>query len=263
MYDPANPHGFLFPLLDDVGNKVKLMKTPTKYLILQAGRPVILFEGRVRVLADLSRETTETAVRLLMDLYDRRLPFDSRKEIPIRSWNSHPIDVSPARHLLFSLGFSLVDNRWRGCVYAGLPPHPEALAESGPQIPERFEHTGKEEAPVVYDANWILSRSEEAIRPKLRELIAWFDAWLPPECEPVYHAHYGWDYMIRYRGMRCINPHIQRKKINLHITHRGWVRPVEIWPDTDLDAPDFRTKVFEQFERSKAAIDELLDATGR
>ncbi|MBN1579803.1 MAG: hypothetical protein JXA89_03810, partial [Anaerolineae bacterium] len=63
-----------------------------------------------------------------------------------------------------------------------------------------------------------------------------------------------------YSGeMRCINPHIQKKKINLHITHRGWVRPIVVTPETDLDMPEFETKVLEQFERSRTAIDALLD----
>ena len=118
-------------------------------------------------------------------------------------------------------------------------------------------------SPEPLSANEIMDElqiSRGNVSMALRELIAWFEARLPPECEPVYHAHYGSDYMIRYRGMRCINPHIQRKKINLHITHRGWVRPIEVLPDTDLRAPVFEKCVFEQFNRSKAAIDELLDA---
>ena len=73
-------------------------------------------------------------------------------------------------------------------------------------------------------------------------------------------AHYGNDFMIRYRGMRCINPHVQKKKINLHITHRGWVRPIVILPETSLDSLEFESKVFEQFSGSRMAIDALLDA---
>ena len=261
MFDPANPFDFFFPLTDVLGNKVKVMKTPTKYLVLQSGRPIMLWEGRVRVLADLSRETAEAAIGKLMDLMDHRLPFDSRKEIAIRSWNSHPIDVSPARHLLLNIGFVQVSsNRWRGCVYDGTHTSEGETAVAEKEIPDVFEHAGKEKAPVVYDAAWVISRAEKLVRPKLRELITWFQARLPPECEFSYHQYYGSDFMIRYRGMRCINPHVQKRKINLHITHRGWVRPIVITPDTDLDDPEFEKQVFTQFNRSKKAIDELLDA---
>jgi hypothetical protein len=59
--------------------------------------------------------------------------------------------------------------------------------------------------------------------------------------------------------MRCINAHIQRKKVNLHITHRGWARPVEVFPETDLEDLAFEKQVFDQFNRSRTAIDALLD----
>jgi hypothetical protein len=253
--DPANPFGFFFPLTDALGDKVRFTASPTKALILDCGRPVMLWEGRVQVLVDMTREATERAVRLLMDLVDDRLPYDTRSEIAIARWNGHPIDVSPARHLLLQLGFYLVDNRYRGCVYDGTN---DQVVPAAP-IPPLFEHARKEEAPVVYDAEWIISRATPLIRPKVRELIEWLMARLPPECEPIYRSHYGSDFMIRYRGMRCINPHVQKKKINLHITHSGWVRPIEIYPDTDLEDLAVANQIWGQFMRTRAAIDELLD----
>lgn len=263
MCDPANPFSFLFPLVDEASEPVKVMRTPTKYLVLALGRPVLLYEGRIHLLADMTRHELETAIgQLKSRLVESTLP-GSLDELSVREWNGHPIDVSPARHLLTTLGFVPVDSRWRGYVYDGVSvPDAQAIVEAETQVPGTFEYAGKEKAPVVYDAAWVVSRSAPEIQPKVRELIAWFQKRLPGDCTFLYHSHYGSHFVIEYRGMRCIHPHIQRKKINLHITYRGWVPPIEIWPDTDLDAPAISAKIWRQFERSKVAIDEILEKRG-
>jgi hypothetical protein len=264
LFDPANPFGSLFPITTAAGEPVKVMRTPTKYLILQGGRPIVLYTNRVTLLADISRETAEAAMRLLTDVIDDPAVVDSRREIHVRQWNYHPIDVSPARHLLTKLGFVQVSNRWKGCVYNGVDrPDAAMVTAADDQIPERFEHAGKEAAPVVYDAAWVISRASETIQPKLRELIAWLEDWLPSGCEFVYRPRYFKDFQVLYRGMRCVNPHVQQKKINLHITHKGWVPPIMVTPDTDLTEPAFSGKVVAQFERSRKAIDALLEAGRR
>jgi ATP-dependent Lhr-like helicase len=250
--DPANPFGSLFELATEMGDPVKFMRTPFKYLVLQGGRPLVFYEGRITVLVDLARAQAERALRALMALVNSP-DYD---EVSIRAWNGHPIDVSPARHLLSVLGFVQVENRWRGFVYDGLhEPDAEAVAAAERQVPAVFEHVNKEQAPVTYDAEWLVSRADEQIRPKVRELIAFLQRHLPPEGELVYHPR---ELVVRYRGFRCARPHIQKKQIRLHITHKGWVPGLVIGPETDLSDPAFEEKALKQLQRTCQAIDRLL-----
>ncbi len=260
MADPANPFGTLFPLTDQAGNVVRALALPTKYLVLCRGRPVLLYEGRVQVLSDLSRHEAESAIRLLMGLVDRPTAFGGHEELAIREWNGHPIDVSPARYLLRNLGFRAVDNRWRGYVYDSvsmLDVEPRAADDA--EMPDSFPFAGKERAPVAYDAAWVITRAEERIRPKVRELLRWLEERLPSECTFVYRPRYISDLQIRYRGIQCIIPHVQRRQIRLRIAHRGWTEGLLIEPDTDLDGAAFASAFAERFAETCAAIDGLLD----
>jgi hypothetical protein len=240
------------------------MRTPTKYLVLHGGRPVLLYEGRVIVLVDLPRALAAEAVRLLTGLIDRRGRTDSRRELAIRSWNRHPIDVSPARHLLTTLGFVAVSNRWRGYVYDGTAVVDEATVRAAERaIPEVFEYEGKEEAPVVYDAAWVVSRANPAIQPKLRELLDWLHHHLGEKCEFVYQPRYIGDLQILYRGMRCIDPHIQRRQIRVRIAHAGWTPGIVVTPETVLDGGAFAEAFWARFDQTCAQIDALLESRGR
>jgi hypothetical protein len=256
--DPANPFRSLFPVTDPVGQEKKFVRVPTKYLVVQAGQPLLLYEGRISVLADLSAQRAEQAVRTLMQAVDLPSSVDGHRELSVCEWNGHPIDVSPARHLLLKLGFVQVSNRWKGFVYDGaqLPNH-ETLSAAGAAMPDSFEHEGKETAPVRYDAEWVVSRSDKAIRSKVRELISWLEHVLPKECAIAYNPR---GFTVRYRGLRCMNPYLQRKQIYLQITHKGWTRGIQITPETDLDAPEFASEVFRRFDVTRQQIDALLDA---
>ena len=50
--DPANPFGSLFPATTQGGEEIKFLRVPQKYLVLQAGRPLLLYEGRIKLLVD-------------------------------------------------------------------------------------------------------------------------------------------------------------------------------------------------------------------
>ncbi len=63
------------------------------------------------------------------------------KEIHIRDWNGHPVDVSPARHLLTKLGFVKTGSRHKGFIYDGLyKPDSLTIEEAEQEIPEVFEY---------------------------------------------------------------------------------------------------------------------------
>lgn len=65
--------------------------------------------------------------------------------------------------------------------------------------------------------------------------------------------------MVRYRGIRCIGFWSGQKHLHMHITHRGWVPPVRIVPESDLSDPELVDEVLAQFGRSRAKIDEMLE----
>jgi len=260
LFDPASPFGFFFPITDEAGNQIKLTKTPTKYMVLQRGRPVLLCTDRITLLADLSRDVLVAALRLLMSLIDDPFEVDRRTEISVGQWNNHPTEVSPARHLLVTLGFYPVKSRWRGYVYDGKTvPDATLIAEAEGRLLDVYERAGKEKDPVVYDADWVISQAHDVIRPKVRELIDWLQARVPSECETIYRPRYFRDFQILYRGMRCINPHIQQKQIRLQIKFKGWSPGIPIHPKTDLDDPEFMKTFETQFAETRAEIDEALD----
>jgi DNA ligase D-like protein (predicted 3'-phosphoesterase) len=210
----------------------------------------------VEILVDLSKEGAENALRTLMTIVDNPPRVGASKEIHVRDWNGNPIDVSPARHLLLKLGFIESGLSWKGYVYDGSKPDDGTVAEAEKNIPDTFERWGKERAPVRYDAEWIISRSHKDIRNKVRELIELLARILPSECEVVYGPRY---FEVLYRGVRCINPWVQQKKIWLQITHRGWARGIQIDAETDLSSPKFSSAVLDQFTRTRQQIDSLLD----
>jgi hypothetical protein len=257
--DPANPFTAMFPTTNEVGEEVRFSRNPHKYMVIQSGQPILLYEGSITVLVDLSRERAENAIKALMQIIDNPAKVETYKEIHIRDWNGHPIDVSPARHLLTKFGFVKSGSRGKGLVYDGYyKPDAETIAKAEEEMPELFERAGKEKAPVKYDAEWIISRSNREIRDKVRELIELLERILPKECEFVYRPR---ELNIRYRGIRCIHPYIQQKQIRLQITHRGWTPGIPIDPDTDLNAPEFISGVLGRFERTRQQINSGLDTS--
>jgi hypothetical protein len=224
----------------------------------------VLYDGRITVLGDITQEVARASLRLLMDLIDHPAKTESRRDVQVGQWNYHPISASPARHMLTALGFVPTSNVWRGYIYNGQDhPTPEHMAAAEAQLLDVYERVGKEAAPIVYDAAWVISQSQATIRPKVAELIDWLQARVPQECEFIYRPRYFKDFQILYRGMRCINPYIQTKQIRLMIKHKGWTPGIVIGPDTDLSDAAFIAEYEEQFAQTRAEIDALLDGASR
>jgi ATP-dependent Lhr-like helicase len=258
--DPANPFGYLFPTTNEVGDEMKYMKTPHKYLVIQAGQPILLYEkyGSIKLLVDLSRKRAEKAIRTVLRIIDEPAKVCSYDEVRIKDWNGHPIDVSPARNLLTELGF--VDGGRGDLVYDGTHrPDEVRTAISEEQIPEVFEHFGKEGAPVKYDAEWIVSRSPQPMRAKVRELIELLERTLPEEFGLVYYPRH---FRVHYRGVSCIHPHVQRKRIRLYMIQEGWWtgHSILIDGDTNLNSPVFISDLLERFGKARRLIDSKLDS---
>ena len=259
--DPANPFTAFLPVTDEAGETVRFARNPHKYMVLQAGQPVLLYQGSVTLLVDLSKERAEKAIRALMQIVDNPAKVETYKEIHIRDWNGHPIDVSPAQHLLAKLGFVKAGTSRKGFSYDGLySPDEGTIAKAEEEMPHLFEHAGKEKAPVEYNAEWIISRSPRNLQYNVRKLINLLRKTLPKECEFVYHPR---NFNVLYRGVRCINPRVGQKLMWLQITHRGWKPPIHITPDTDLSASEFMSEFLRRFEKTRQEIDSQLDTQKR
>ena len=263
LCDPANPFDGLFDLSTELGETVKsqvrFSRTPQKHLIFRAGQPLLLYEraGNIVVLIGLTRSEMEECLLLLLRLADSDSGKRESRIIYIRDWNGHPIDVSPARHLLAHLGFAPAGGTEKGLEYDSAQP-PRSRGEEGDVIPERFECLGRESAPVAYDAEWIIQRSLPAIQPQVRGLIDRLIELLSSECEIDFGPR---GFAVRYRGVRCLSPNIQQKKIRLHIPHGGDALTIDITPDTDLHGQAFSRDLLTRLQSSRAHIDQQLDRT--
>ncbi|MBD3184117.1 ATP-dependent helicase [Candidatus Poribacteria bacterium] len=261
VIDPANAFTSFLSLTDEAGEDVKLGNTPHNYVVCQYGKPIVSYaisSNHIKILADLTDQMAEKAIRTIMQLVDNPPPVESYKEINIRDWNGHPIDVSPARYLLMKLGFVNSGTRSKGFVYDGLSKADDAtIMEMEQNIPEIFERVDKEKAPVTYDAQWIISRSYRDIRDQVKKLLELLQKELPKKCEFHYYPR---RIEISYRGVKCINPHIQKRQIRLQITHRGWTPGILIDSDTDLNSPEFMEVFQTRFQKTRQAIDDLLDS---
>ena len=258
--DPASVFTSLFPTTNETGEEVKFSRNPHKYMVLQAGRPLLLYHGSATLLADLPRRRAEGAVRALMRIVDCPAKVETYKEIHVRDWNGHPIEVSPARHLLARLGFVQARSKAKGWVYDGAhAPDDDTIAQAEEHMPAVLERAGKEKAPVTYDAEWIISRSPAPLQPRVRELLECLERILPDGLEFTYHPRHV---VIRYRGVGAIHPHVGQKTMRLSMSHQNWaawVPGIPIEPDTDLASPEFAATVLASLERTRRGIDRRLD----
>lgn len=108
--DPANLYGsgapFDIPLLD--GGTRPLLRRPGNWLILRAGRPVLLIEQhgkRLTALASASREDVAAAVACLPGILDNRRSSAARHKLTVEEWNGQPVTSSPGREMLEAAGF--------------------------------------------------------------------------------------------------------------------------------------------------------------
>jgi ATP-dependent Lhr-like helicase len=107
--DPANLYGagapFDVPLLD--GGTRPLLRRPGNWLVLKAGRPVLLVEGqgkKLTALASASREEVAAAVGCLPGILAGR-GQGVRHKLTVEEWNGRPVTTTEGRELLAGAGF--------------------------------------------------------------------------------------------------------------------------------------------------------------
>jgi ATP-dependent Lhr-like helicase len=108
--DPANLYGsgapFDIPLLD--GGTRPLLRRPGNWLVLRAGRPVLLAEQqgrRLTALASASRDDVLAATACLPNIIDFGRTTATRHKLTVEEWNGRPVTASEGRELLEAAGF--------------------------------------------------------------------------------------------------------------------------------------------------------------
>jgi ATP-dependent Lhr-like helicase len=108
--DPANLYGsgapFDVPLLD--GGTRPLLRRAGNWLVLRAGRPVLLAEQqgkRLTALASASRDDVAAAVACLPDVLAADRGLSLRHKLTVEEWNGRPVAATEGRELLEAAGF--------------------------------------------------------------------------------------------------------------------------------------------------------------
>src|SRR5581483_2067548 len=108
--DPANLYGsgapFDIPLLD--GGTRPLLRRPGNWLVLRAGRPVLLAEQQGRkltALASASRDDVVAAAAVLPGMLDHGRGLATRHKLTVDEWNGRPVTATDGRELLEAAGF--------------------------------------------------------------------------------------------------------------------------------------------------------------
>jgi ATP-dependent Lhr-like helicase len=108
--DPANLYGsgapFDIPLLD--GGNRPLLRRPGNWLVLRAGRPVLIVEQdgkRLTALVSASPDDTAAAVTCLPAILDTGPSRSKRHKLTVAEWNGQAVTATKGRELLESVGF--------------------------------------------------------------------------------------------------------------------------------------------------------------
>jgi ATP-dependent Lhr-like helicase len=108
--DPANLYGsgapFDVPLLD--GGTRPLLRRAGNWLVVKAGRPVLLVEQqgkKLTALASASREDVAAAVGCLPGIFDHQKGLAGKHKLTVDEWNGQPVTSTQGRELLQQAGF--------------------------------------------------------------------------------------------------------------------------------------------------------------
>jgi ATP-dependent Lhr-like helicase len=119
LVDPANLWGRVWPLSRRDGSRLSVARLPHAWLLLRAGRPVLLAEGYGRELTPLAGfEPVDLpgAVRALQAMLDRPLTLRPVRRLEVVGWEGRPIRETDAFAAFVEAGFSVDGSRlsWDG-----------------------------------------------------------------------------------------------------------------------------------------------------
>jgi ATP-dependent Lhr-like helicase len=108
--DPANLYGagapFDIPLLD--GGTRSFSRRMGNWLVLRAGKPVLLIEGqgkRLTALATASRDDVVASVACLPEILKGEFGQAAKHKLTVEEWNTQPVASSLGREFLEAAGF--------------------------------------------------------------------------------------------------------------------------------------------------------------
>jgi ATP-dependent Lhr-like helicase len=108
--DPANLYGtgavFDVPLLD--GGTRRLLRRAGNWLVLKAGRPILLVEQQgknLTALASASRDDVAAAAARLPEMFDHQKGLNGKHKLTVDTWNGGPVTTTDGRELLERAGF--------------------------------------------------------------------------------------------------------------------------------------------------------------
>ncbi len=108
--DPANLYGTGAPLdipLLEEGTR-PFFRRPGNWLILQAGRPVLLIEQhgkKLTALASAGLKEVTAAVAMLPKILTKGQVSDIKHKLVVETWNERPVTTTPGKELLEAAGF--------------------------------------------------------------------------------------------------------------------------------------------------------------
>jgi hypothetical protein len=126
LADPANLWGRVWPLSRRDGSRLSVARLPHAWLLLRAGRPVLLAESYGRELTPLAgfeRVDLAGAVRALQAMLDRPLTLRPVRRLEVLAWDGRPIRDTDAFPAFVEAGFSVDGSRlsWDGYPGPRLP----------------------------------------------------------------------------------------------------------------------------------------------
>jgi ATP-dependent Lhr-like helicase len=125
LADPANLWGRVWPLSRRDGSRLSVARLPHAWLLVRAGRPVLLAENYGRELTPLAGfEPVDLpgVVRALQAMLDRPLTLRPVRRLDVFGWDGRPVRDSDAFRAFVEAGFSVDGARLSWDGYPG--PHP-------------------------------------------------------------------------------------------------------------------------------------------
>jgi hypothetical protein len=119
MVDPANLWGAVFALARLDGSRPAAPRIPQTWLVVRAGRPILLAEGHGRALTPLAgweRVDLPGAIRALQSLVERPLLLRPVRRLEVLTWDGRPVRHTEAIDALVAAGFTVDGPRltWDG-----------------------------------------------------------------------------------------------------------------------------------------------------
>jgi ATP-dependent Lhr-like helicase len=126
LVDPANLWGRVWPLTGRDGGRLAVPRLPHAWLLLRAGRPVILagnYGRELTPLAGFEPVDLPGAVRALQAMLDRPLTLRPVRRLEVLGWDGRPLRETEAFAAFAEAGFSADGPRltWDGYPGPRLP----------------------------------------------------------------------------------------------------------------------------------------------